>query len=262
MKKNNIIIIMLFVLNLFYAQNNFKNIEIIYELNYKISKQDTTDIRSEDFLLSINNGVSFFNSVNFNIGDSITKNSKNLADIYKIPKTKFTNTIEKNIKSSLMTYYQKVGTDKFKYVDSLPLLKWKLLNEEKKIGDFVCKKATVSFAGRNYIAWYSLDFSVFDGPFKFYGLPGLIFQIYDTSNDYNFILKSIKTPLNTRLNDIKNYKELTKDDFFKWVNKYKNNPELLLKNSPIQLSDEDMKRVKLKYIEKNSYENNPIELSY
>ena len=258
MKK--IFITMLFGINLIYAQNNFQKIEVIYELNYKISKQDTTDIRTEDFLLSVSNGISFFSSINFNIGDSITKNSKNLADIYKIPKTKFTNIIEKNSNISLMTYYQKVGTDKFKYIDSLPILKWKLINDEKKIGDYICKKATVSFAGRNYVAWYSLNFPVFEGPFKFYGLPGLIFQIYDTSNEYNFILKTIKTPINPHLFDNKSYKELTKEDFFQWVNRYKNNPELLLKNSPIQLSDEDMKRVKIKYLEKTSYENNPIEL--
>jgi GLPGLI family protein len=261
MKKNNLIIAILLLLNLSYAQNNFQKIDVIYELNYKISKQDSTDIRTEDFLLSVDNGVSIFNSINFRIGDSITKNSKNLADIYKIPKTKFTNTIEKNRNNSLMTYYQKVGTDRFKYIDTLPTFEWKLINDEKKIGEYICKKAITNFAGRNYVAWYSLDFPVFDGPFKFYGLPGLIFQIYDTSNDYNFNLKNIKTPINQSVFDKNSYKKLTKDDFFRWVNRYKNNPELLLKNSPIQLSEEDMKRVKIKYLEKSTYENNPIELT-
>jgi GLPGLI family protein len=31
-------------------------------------------------------------------------------------------------------------------------------------------KATTEFAGRTYVAWYTTEISIADGPYKFYGL--------------------------------------------------------------------------------------------
>ncbi|OYQ45975.1 hypothetical protein CHU92_01765 [Flavobacterium cyanobacteriorum] len=64
-------------------------------------------------------------------------------------------------------------------------------SETKVFGTYKCKKATMVFRGRAYTAWFSEDFPVNAGPFKFGGLPGLIFEIYDTDNQYRWILKSI-----------------------------------------------------------------------
>ena len=59
------------------------------------------------------------------------------------------------------------------------------------IGPYKCKKATTNFRGRDYIAWFSEDIPINDGPFKFNGLPGLIVEIYDTEAKYSWIIKSI-----------------------------------------------------------------------
>jgi len=78
--------------------------------------------------------------------------------------------------------------------ETIPVFKWELeSNEEKKIGDYICKKATTTFRGRNYIAWYTLDFTTYFGPWKFNGLPGLIMEVYDETNRHHWIAQKIKT---------------------------------------------------------------------
>ena len=51
---------------------------------------------------------------------------------------------------------------------------------------YVCQKATCSFRGRDFIAWFAMDLPVRDGPWKFGGLPGLILKVYDIDLLYTF----------------------------------------------------------------------------
>lgn len=74
---------------------------------------------------------------------------------------------------------------------SLDKLDWKLYPETKAEGVYTLQKATAHFGGRNWIAWFSKEVTISEGPFKFRGLPGLIFEIGDDKN--NFIFKLIKS---------------------------------------------------------------------
>ncbi|MDT8348143.1 MAG: GLPGLI family protein, partial [Flavobacteriaceae bacterium] len=66
--------------------------------------------------------------------------------------------------------------------DSLPEFTWVISNKEtKKIGEFVCIKATTTFRGTNIEAWYAERINIPFGPWKFKGLPGLILELYTTS---------------------------------------------------------------------------------
>lgn len=60
------------------------------------------------------------------------------------------------------------------YKDTPPPIDWKISNETKTILGFPCKKATATFRGRKYTAWYTEDIAVSQGPWKLRGLPGLI----------------------------------------------------------------------------------------
>lgn len=74
----------------------------------------------------------------------------------------------------------------------IPDFKWKLLEETKTTNNITLNKATCYFRGRNYIAWYSTDTAIKAGPWKFQGLPGLIYEIYDETRRYNWFLQRIK----------------------------------------------------------------------
>ena len=99
--------------------------------------------------------------------------------------------------------------------EQTPQFKWVLTDEIKKIDDLNVQKATMTFRGRNYVAWYSLDYPLRFGPWKFHGLPGLIVEIYDESNRYHWILKSIKNDSEKfafQMNE-KDYKEISIQEY-------------------------------------------------
>ena len=80
-------------------------------------------------------------------------------------------------------------------VKSTDKINWKLLNDTKVEGQYTLQKATTTFGGRNWIAWFSKDVNLSEGPYKFRGLPGLIFEIEDDKKNFIFKLsKSMKFP--------------------------------------------------------------------
>lgn len=74
-------------------------------------------------------------------------------------------------------YYSIKSTDDFK---------WKIHPKTTKIGNFMVQRATTSFGGRDWEAWFAKDIPFSEGPYKFRGLPGLILQIKDSKNHYIF----------------------------------------------------------------------------
>ncbi len=90
-------------------------------------------------------------------------------------------------------YFREIWFDKPLLVkENNFIFKWVLQKETKKIGNFSCQKATTTFRGRNYIAWFAKEIPVPFGPWKFKNLPGLILEIYDTENVFHIIVQKIK----------------------------------------------------------------------
>ena len=63
---------------------------------------------------------------------------------------------------------------------------WTLQSDTATVMTYACRKATCRFRGRNWIAWYTTQVPVSDGPWKLYGLPGLILEAYDEQDHYHF----------------------------------------------------------------------------
>lgn len=78
--------------------------------------------------------------------------------------------------------------------ESFPVMKWKIVDGEKKIKNFLCKKAQITFRGRTYTAWFTEKIPVSSGPWKFNGLPGLILSVSDKEGLYKWEVKSITYP--------------------------------------------------------------------
>ncbi|MDN3709027.1 GLPGLI family protein, partial [Myroides ceti] len=60
--------------------------------------------------------------------------------------------------------------NKFAVEESLPEMKWELLEEKKRIGNYNCEKAKTVFRGRMYEVWYTPEIPLSSGPWKFNGL--------------------------------------------------------------------------------------------
>ena len=81
---------------------------------------------------------------------------------------------------------------KFEYYSFLTNdpINWNISSETKLENDYTLQKATANFGGRKWIAWFNKDIPFNEGPYKFCGLPGLIFEIKDDKE--NFIYKLVK----------------------------------------------------------------------
>jgi GLPGLI family protein len=79
----------------------------------------------------------------------------------------------------------------------LPSIKWAISAEQKKINNFDCQKATATFRGRNYTAWFTTQIPCNDGPWKLQGLPGLILEAYDDKEEVKFVATQIDIPHKT-----------------------------------------------------------------
>ena len=75
---------------------------------------------------------------------------------------------------------------KYKCTETIPAQRWNISADTLTILGYICQKANTEFRGRNYEAWFSPDIPVNDGPWKFYGLPGLIMKVSDSENLFSF----------------------------------------------------------------------------
>lgn len=84
----------------------------------------------------------------------------------------------------------------------VPKISWKISKESQKILNYTCYKATTTFRGREYIAWFTPELPYNYGPWKLQGLPGLILKADTDMFSYEakrIVLNSDKIP---RLNDL------------------------------------------------------------
>lgn len=87
---------------------------------------------------------------------------------------------------------EKSGVNYYQYEDTVPRLQWHLDDADSIILGYHCGRASCSYKGRDYIAWYSKDINIPLGPYLFGGLPGIIMKIYDTRKNYIFTLNGLE----------------------------------------------------------------------
>lgn len=107
----------------------------------------------------------------------------------------------------------------FRHREVIPDFAWRIGDEHKQVLDYDCVKATCSFRGRDYEAWFAPSIPMSYGPWKFCGLPGLILEIYDSKKEYIFECKGIQK-VNQRQITFWNrkYKDCTRKEMRKYQN--------------------------------------------
>ena len=97
-----------------------------------------------------------------------------------------------------MLFFDIIFSNHFLVKDVYHNFNWKISNETKTIFGYNCIKATTSYRGRDWIAWFAPEISVPFGPWKLHGLPGLILEAYDSKSEVAY--KAVK--IEFKKNDI------------------------------------------------------------
>ncbi|WP_223601247.1 GLPGLI family protein [Chryseobacterium sp. GVT01B] len=127
-------------------------------------------------------------------------------------------------RNSLMTVQDRFKSV-YQYEEEQPKFNWKLEKGEKILLGHKCNKATVTYRGRNYIAWYTSEIPINNGPYVFGGLPGLILAVEDTDKKYTFEAVGItKTLKPIYLRNEKNILRTTREKFRTVQKTYYDNP--------------------------------------
>jgi len=98
----------------------------------------------------------------------------------------------RDYKSKKLSVIDNISTYWFMYEENLSPQNWSILNEIKTIAGYSCQKAICDWRGRSYEAWFTTEIPISEGPWKFFGLPGLIVKLHDTQHHYEFELVEFK----------------------------------------------------------------------
>ena len=153
----------------------------IYEYHHKLSAEDTLE-KQQFYHLDINPDKTYYYERKYYVADSLEKAGDGffiqgeLSDIFM-----------KDRNSGKVSLFTFKGFDSFKLVDN-PQQKWKIQPETKMFGNLKIQKATTTWSGRTWEAWFTPEIPFQEGPHKFGGLPGLIVELADDQDNFSFNL--------------------------------------------------------------------------
>jgi GLPGLI family protein len=70
--------------------------------------------------------------------------------------------------------------------EDAPQINWKITKDTASFSGIACQKATTTFKGREWTAWFAPSIPFQSGPWKLNGLPGLIVEAYDAKKEVKF----------------------------------------------------------------------------
>lgn len=142
----------------------------------------------------------------------------------------------KNIKEKITINEEDVFDKEFLVTDSLKAMPWEITDETKKIGNYLCTKATMTIKTRvleqkddektnlldqikkedtNIVAWFTTDIPVSNGPDRYWGLPGLILEVSDGRTIYLCSKITLNPKENVKIDQPKKGKKVNQEEFNK-----------------------------------------------
>ena len=210
-----------------------QNKRFIYEYKFIPDSTNLEDVKTEMmFLDTSKDGSKYYSYTVFN-SDSLMKVDleKQLAATGSInirsdmQKGSVRYSVTKTYPDYKTNLHRRLSMDAYSISDDRKI-NWKISSDKEKIGEWNAQKAEADFAGRHWIAWFSTEIPIQDGPYKFNGLPGLILKIEDKTGSHKMELRGIKNiqgDLNINVFEAKEI-AINCNQFQKVIKEYENDP--------------------------------------
>jgi GLPGLI family protein len=225
------------------------NIKVTYDAKLKLGnnfqKNNETFIligNSQNYYFGIDN-LYLFDSGKYTYKGGIDTNTKNIIFNERVIKA-----------NNKVTVYTVTKDSKIRYEEPASL-QWVLYSDTKIINGVKCQMAAINKYGRRWIAYFSKDYPQSLGPYKFNGLPGLIFELYDTRDDYHFTVTKVEKDSEDFRYNLTAYKLMSKKNYLQ----ARYNMEFTIAGFP-DMDEEMRKQTQEIYDKKKKMFNNPLEL--
>lgn len=203
------------------------NIIVSYNFRSLNLMNGNVDLNNQ-YILSANSNYSKFYSPITQYIDSLNCTSEGKAKLNqmtedailkgeydKIPAKDGSFYVVKTLSSIIL--YDVIGTEKYKTEDIKIKEKWEISDSVKNVLGYECILATCEYHGRIWNAWFSPEIPIQEGPWKLYGLPGLILEALDDQKQYHFTATGIQQAnvIITPIPMADEYEKINRQDFWK-----------------------------------------------
>lgn len=92
----------------------------------------------------------------------------------------------RNINDGETMIYRVIAGEHYSYTEPTEMPIWQIQSETKELLGYSCQLASCDFRGRTWYAWFSTDIPINEGPWKLFGLPGLVLEAWDSKKHYAY----------------------------------------------------------------------------
>lgn len=175
-------------------------IEVVYQrMRVTDTLKPKDDYELHDLTLRAGNKASAMYSAERKKVDSITERDASLFLRIMMDNERFREFADKNQFMAIFKMkpegkiinHDFFDSSSWKYEEPLDTPRWEITDSVMVIDGINCVKATADYRGRKWTAWFAPEIPFNEGPWKLWGLPGLIVRAYDSRGHYRFEAKSI-----------------------------------------------------------------------
>ena len=205
-------------------KKKYRTYEMLLQMGEKVSK-------FSDYMRFLNDSASFAEE---RAGLSRMEVFANMMARARNARRTYYEEVFKNYPENNNTIVDNVVIKAYTYKEEIPVIDWTLVEgKSDTIVGYHCEKATCTFRGRTYEAWYAPDVPIGDGPWKFTGLPGLVLKVKDEAKDYYWTCTALYQPQWESPICIKeDLKKTSREKFRKAKKRAEEDPNALHANDP------------------------------
>jgi GLPGLI family protein len=175
-----------------YSQKN-------YRIDYSYKDRDNHTCLCSLFIVNNESIFKVFDEREYGV-DEKNSTETDLRFVYNDPTSKIIFSDQKKSITRIPLYKNEII-----YSDTNSKIKYELTGNKRKFNKHDSQEARILLNGRKYTIWFVPEIEIYFGPLKINGIPGLITELNEETNNINLKLKKI-----TKINEIKTFSEYKK----------------------------------------------------